>query len=106
MALAKRQMNEGDFAGYLAVRSVANAVHKLNTNASEAIIDYIQSDKFELAAYKGRKLSFRPWNKQLRMPMALVQPNALVSQSPQIGILHPVNELDTLGYDAQESQCK
>lgn len=104
--LAKRQMNEGDFAAYLAVRSVANAVHKLNSNVSEDISAYIQSDNFELAAYKGRKLSFRTWSKQLRIPMALVQPHALVSQSPQAGILHPVNELDTLGYDAQESQCK
>lgn len=106
IALAKRQMNEGDFASYLAVRSVANAVHKLNSNASEDIINYIQSNNFELAAYKGRKLSYRPWSKQLRIPMALIQPNSLVSQSPQVGILHPVNELDTLGYDAQESQCK
>ena len=39
------------------------------------------------------------------MPIALVQPHGLVSQSPQAGILHPITELDTLGFDQQESHC-
>ena len=104
--LADRHMNEMDFAGYLAVRSVAQSVHKLHSNVSNQLIEYIKSDAFELAAYKGRKLSFRSWSQQLRMPLALVHPHALVSQSPQPGMLHPVTELDTLGFDAQESQCK
>ena len=102
----KRHMNEIDFAGYLAVRSIAQTVHKLHSNESKKIKEYIKSDAFELAAYKGRKLSFRPWSQQLRMPIALVQPHSLVSQSPQPGMLHPKTELDTLGFDAQESQCK
>lgn len=104
--MADRKMNEQDFAGYLAVRSVAQSVHKIHSNASNKLIEYINSEDFELAAYKGRKLSFRSWNLQLRMPLALVQPHALVSQSPQPGMLHPTTELDTLGYDIQESQCK
>ena len=104
--LANRPMNEIDFAGYLAVRSVAQSVHQLHSDASDEIIKYINSDVFELAAYKGRKLSFRSWNRQLRMPLALVHPHALVSQSPQPGMLHPITELDTLGFDVQESQCK
>lgn len=104
--MADRKMNELDFSGYLAVRSVAEAVHKLHSNRSSELIEYINSVDFELAAYKGRKLSFRPWNRQLRMPIALVHPHALVSQSPQPGMLHPITELDTLGFDAQESQCE
>ena len=104
--MAGRKMNELDFSAYLAVRSVAESVHKLHTNASNELIEYINSVDFELAAYKGRKLSFRPWSRQLRMPLALVHPHALVSQSPQPGMLHPITELDTLGFDAQESQCE
>lgn len=100
-----RHMNEIDFNGYLAVRSVAQAVHKTNSASVKALTAYIKSADFKLAAYKGRKLSFRSWNGQLRMPMALVQPHGLVSQSPQAGILHPVTELDTLGFDQQESRC-
>lgn len=103
--LASRYMNEIDFNGYLAVRSVAQAVHKKNSSDIKILAEYIKSDDFKLAAYKGRKLSYRSWNGQLRMPMALVQPHGLVSQSPQAGILHPVTELDTLGFDKKESHC-
>jgi ABC transporter substrate binding protein (PQQ-dependent alcohol dehydrogenase system) len=104
--LTKRYMNEIDFNGYLAVRSVAQAVHKTKSASINELSTYIKSADFKLAAYKGRKLSFRSWNGQLRMPMALVQPHGLVSQSPQAGILHPKTELDTLGFDQQESQCE
>lgn len=104
--MANREMNEIDFSGYLAVRSIAQSVHKLHSNKSDEIVEYLNSAGFDLAAYKGRKLRFRPWSKQLRMPLALVHPHALVSQSPQPGMLHPITDLDTLGFDAQESQCK
>ena len=103
--LTSRHMNEIDFNGYLAVRSVAQAVHKINSASVKKLSTYIKSADFKLAAYKGRKLSFRAWNGQLRMPIALIQPHGLVSQSPQAGILHPVTELDTLGFDQQESHC-
>ena len=104
-SLAKRNMNELDFSAYLAVRSVAQAVHQQKTAHYPALIAYIKSNDFELAAYKGRKLSYRHWSGQLRMPMALVQPHGLVSLSPQTGVLHPNTELDTLGFDLQESHC-
>ncbi|MFQ3199247.1 MAG: ABC transporter substrate binding protein (PQQ-dependent alcohol dehydrogenase system), partial [Paraglaciecola sp.] len=103
--LSSRDMNEVDFSGYLAVRSVAQATQNVRSNDGAKIIEFIRSPDFELAAYKGRKLSYRAWNGQLRMPIALVQPNAFVSQSPQEGMLHPQTELDTLGFDVQEMQC-
>ena len=103
--LTSRHMNEIDFNGYLAVRSVAQAVHKINSASVKELTAYIKSADFKLAAYKGRKLSFRSWNGQLRMPIALIQPHGLVSQSPQAGILHPKTELDTLGFDEPESLC-
>jgi ABC transporter substrate binding protein (PQQ-dependent alcohol dehydrogenase system) len=103
--LTSRYMNEIDFNGYLAVRTVAQAVHISKSIDVNALTTYINSADFQLAAYKGRKLSFRDWNGQLRMPIALIQPHGLVSQSPQAGILHPTTELDTLGFDRQESKC-
>ncbi|WP_353536665.1 ABC transporter substrate-binding protein [Colwellia sp. KU-HH00111] len=104
--LANRAMNDVDFAGYLAIRSVAQSIHKLQEVEVDKLVKYLHSNAFELSAYKGRKLSFRAWNQQLRMPLALVHPHALVTQAPLPGMLHPVTELDTLGYDKPESQCK
>jgi len=104
--LTARYMNEIDFNGYLAIRSIAQAVHKTHSNSADVLLSYLKSTDFELGAYKGRKLSFRSWNGQLRMPIALVHPQGLVSQSPQVGFLHPKTDLDTLGFDKKESQCK
>ena len=40
------------------------------------------------------------------MPVALIQPRALVSTSPQDGYLHPTNDLDTLGIASFQVSCK
>jgi ABC transporter substrate binding protein (PQQ-dependent alcohol dehydrogenase system) len=104
--LTARGMNGQDYASWLAVRTIAEAVTRTNTTNTTQLKQYIISDKFELAGFKGRKLNFRTWNGQLRQPIPLVHPRSLVSQSPQAGFLHPVSELDTLGFDAPESQCR
>ena len=54
----------------------------------------------------GRKLSFREYNGQVRIPISLVQPRALISTSPQVGFLHPITDLDTLGIAPFEMECK
>ncbi|HLJ63848.1 MAG TPA: branched-chain amino acid ABC transporter substrate-binding protein, partial [Stellaceae bacterium] len=80
----------------------------LRTNSVEpqTILGFIRSDRFELAAFKGVPLSFRPWDGQLRQPVLLADDHVLVSVSPQPGFLHQTSELDTLGIDRPETQCK
>jgi len=102
---AKRWMNSEDYAAWAAVRSVAEAVTRTSSVDAKVVYNYIRSDKFELAGFKGRKLNYRSWNGQLRQPIPLIHPRSLVSQSPQDGFLHPVNELDTLGFDQREVNC-
>lgn len=103
---ANRWMNGKDYAAWAAVRTVAEAVTRTNTTDLTTVRNFIASDQFELAAFKGRKLNYRGWSGQLRQPIPLVHPRSLVSQSPQEGFLHPETELDTLGFDAPESQCR
>jgi len=103
---ALRTMNDVDYAAWIAVRSLAEAVTRTNSSDAKTLYSYLLSDDYEIAAFKGRKLSFRNWNGQLRQPIPLVHPKALVSQSPQQGFLHPHSELDTLGYDRAEVQCQ
>ena len=104
-AHAKRWMNDRDFAAWIAVRSIASAVSKLRQSDAAAIRTLALSDQLPLDGFKGRKLSFRSWNGQLRQPIPLVHPRALVSNSPQEGFLHPTSELDSLGYDQPEVSC-
>ncbi|WP_207061181.1 ABC transporter substrate-binding protein [Motiliproteus sp. SC1-56] len=103
---AGRWMSSVDYAAWAAVRSVGEAVAAVGQTDAGTLRQHLLSDGFQLGGFKGRKLSYRPWNGQLRQPIALVHPRALVSQSPQEGFLHPQNELDTLGFDRPESQCQ
>jgi ABC transporter substrate binding protein (PQQ-dependent alcohol dehydrogenase system) len=101
-----RPMASEDYAGWAAARTVGEAVTRANTGVVGAVRAYILSDDFELAGFKGRPLTYRTWNGQLRQPIAIVHPRALVEQAPLEGFLHRVNELDTLGLDQPESKCE
>ncbi|GFO72105.1 hypothetical protein BJAS_P2079 [Bathymodiolus japonicus methanotrophic gill symbiont] len=105
-ALANRQMQERDYAAYLAVRAIGEAVTRTKKNDAPSIKAYLLSERFKLQGYKGRPLSFRSWNGQLRQPVLLAAPTSLVTAPPLEGFLHPKNELDTLGYDQPETQCQ
>ena len=104
-AMADRGMSAKDYAAWAAVRSIGEAATRTKSNDFEAMKTFIVGDKFELAGFKGRKLSYRPWNGQLRQPIPVTTARAIVTLSPQEGFLHPQSELDTLGYDAPEAKC-
>ncbi|WP_137889136.1 ABC transporter substrate-binding protein [Pseudomonas sp. 2FE] len=105
-AHAKRWMNDRDFAAWIAVRSIASAVTRLKQADALAIRELALSAELPIDGFKGRKLSYRDWDGQLRQPIPLVQPRSLISTSPQDGFLHPFSELDSLGLDAPESTCR
>jgi ABC transporter substrate binding protein (PQQ-dependent alcohol dehydrogenase system) len=104
-AQAGRPMNDRDYAAWVAVRAVAEAATRTGSADVATLYAYLLGEEFEIAAFKGRSLTFRQWNGQLRQPVPLVQPRAVVGQAPFTGFLHPRTELDTLGYDEPEVQC-
>jgi ABC transporter substrate binding protein (PQQ-dependent alcohol dehydrogenase system) len=103
---ASRWMQSKDFSNWLAVRAIITSINQIKTANLEENIKHIRSNEFEIGAYLGRSLSFRDYNGQIRMPISLVQPRALISSSPQVGFLHPVTDLDTLGIAPFEMECK
>lgn len=103
--LAERDMTSRDYANWSAVRSIGEAVTRTASAEASQLRDYILSDDFELAGFKGAPLSYRLWNGQLRQPVQLVHADAVVASAPIEGFLHPVTELDTLGVDRPETQC-
>ena len=102
---AGRWMEEEDYGAYLAVRSLGEASVRTQSNKMQIIKDYLLGDEFALQGYKGKPLSFRSWNGQLRQPVLLAAARSLVSVAPIEGFLHPKSELDTLGFDQSESSC-
>jgi ABC transporter substrate binding protein (PQQ-dependent alcohol dehydrogenase system) len=101
-----RIMTERDYTAWLAVRIVGEAVTRTGQNAPEALRAYILSDKFEVAGFKGQGMNFRHWDLQLRQPILIAGPRALVSISPQEGFLHPKYLTDTMGFDEPETKCR
>lgn len=91
-----REMLSEDYSAYLSIVSVATGLQTSNLSLDD-MTHRLLSDEFNLAAYKGRKLSYRNHSKQLRMPLALVADKAIVSHAPLPGFLHQTNEMDTLG---------
>ena len=105
LRLARRTMTERDYEAWLGVRIFGEAMLRTNATDAKSLRDYILSDKFTIAAFKGQGLSFRPWDLQLRQPILLAGPRALVSIAPIDGFLHPRFNTDTLGYDEPETKC-
>ncbi len=103
--LAGRDMQPRDYAAWAAMRSLGEAMTRVNSAQIETLRAYILSDTFELAGFKGRPLSYRAWNGQLRQPIPLLHDDAVVANAPLDGFLHQNNELDSLGLDRPESAC-
>jgi ABC transporter substrate binding protein (PQQ-dependent alcohol dehydrogenase system) len=103
--MADRIMTERDHMGWLAVRIFGEGVARTSSNDVGSLREYIMSDEFTIGGFKGLGMNFRRWDRQLRQPVLVSGPRALVSVSPQDGFLHPKNLTDTLGFDEPETKC-
>ena len=106
LARAGRWMTSRDHAAWLAMRAIGEGATRSRSTDPAAVVAYIRGPQFELAGFKGTRLSFRDWDGQLRQPVLLAEPRALVSVSPQPGFQHQHSELDTLGTDRPETRCR
>ncbi|MDP4026202.1 ABC transporter substrate-binding protein [Methylobacterium sp. NEAU 140] len=104
--LAGRLMRPLDYQVWMAVRTVGDAATAKKTSDPAVLVPYLTDPAFGLPAYKGVSLSFRPWDHQMRQPVIVVQPKALVSVAPEQGFLHQRTPLDTLGVDQPETTCR
>jgi ABC transporter substrate binding protein (PQQ-dependent alcohol dehydrogenase system) len=103
--LANRPMRQLDYDVWVAVRSIGEAATRAKSVAPADMVEHLKSADFDLAAFKGRKLTYRAWDGQLRQPILIATPKLPVTVSPQPGFLHQFSELDTLGVDKPESSC-
>ena len=103
---AKRPMRDFDWAAWMAVKAVVEAVLRTGGGDFAAVRDYLLGDEIVLDGFKGNRVNFRPWNRQLRQPLLLVTHNWVVDRAPLRGFLHQTNNLDTLGFDERDSRCE
>lgn len=103
---AGRRMLWKDMAAWTAVRAIGEAATQMASGDPAVTRVFLRSDQFAVAAFRGQRLTFRKWNRQLRQPIFLGDDRSVVSTSPQEGFLHQISDLDTLGVDQPETQCR
>ena len=103
--LANRPMREIDYQTWLALRMVGEAATRTQSADPAVLKEFMLSDRFEVAGFKGQKMTMRDWDHQLRQPILLTTGDLMASVSPQEQYLHQVSQLDTLGIDRPETEC-
>lgn len=101
---AGRPMTASDWAAWMAGKALAAAATTAPKGPAAAFAKVLPA--LELDGSKGTSLSFRAWDGQLRQPMLLTDGQGVITMAPADGVLHPKNNLDTLGADAPEKLCK
>lgn len=103
---AERPMTSTDWAAWIGVKAIAEAVQIKNTTEFKTLTEYLTAPDTAMDGFKGNGVSFRAWDHQLRQPLLLHTHNWVIDRAPMKGFLHQVNNLDTLGFDERESACK
>jgi ABC transporter substrate binding protein (PQQ-dependent alcohol dehydrogenase system) len=101
---AGRPMGAHDWPAYMAGKALVAAALAAPKGPAAAFAKALA--EAELDGSKGVTMSFRPWDGQLRQPLMLSDGFQVVALAPAEGVLHPKNNLDTLGADAPEKLCK
>ncbi|MEO6322202.1 MAG: branched-chain amino acid ABC transporter substrate-binding protein, partial [Polaromonas sp.] len=104
--LAGRPMLGQDWAAWAAVKALAAVLVDEPQATLAQQLKRLRSGTVYLDGFKGPRLSFRPWDGQLRQPVFLSHIDGVVGLAPLEGVLHPTEVLDTLGADEKESTCK
>lgn len=104
--LASRPMQGADWAAWAAGRAVATVLAENPKAPVAQQLKALRGGNTTLDGFKGRNMSFRAWDGQLRQPLFLSHVDGVVGTAPLDGVLHPKEVLDTLGIDEQESACK
>ncbi len=99
-----RPMGAHDWPAWLAGKALVAAAVAAPKGPQAAFAKALAEG--ELDGSKGVLMSLRPWDGQLRQPLLLSDGFGVAAMAPLDGMLHPRNNLDTLGADAPERLCK
>jgi ABC transporter substrate binding protein (PQQ-dependent alcohol dehydrogenase system) len=103
---AKRQMTSYDWEAWAAVRVVIAGIAGSRSAELAPVEAYLKGDALRFDMYKGAPGSFRSWDNQLRQPIVLHTSDAVIAVAPFEQFLHPVTNLDSLGVDKPQTECR
>lgn len=103
---AQVAMTDAEFAAWSAVKLISNSINSREAGTELDIKAVLNDPASQVDLYKGTRGSIRSWNHQLRQPILLAAPDAVIAVAPMPKFLHPEHYVDTLGLDKPESQCQ
>jgi ABC transporter substrate binding protein (PQQ-dependent alcohol dehydrogenase system) len=106
MRATRRPMTGQDWAAWAAVKAVASVLSNAPKAGVAEQLQQLRKGEVFIDGFKGPRLSFRPWDGQLRQPVFLAHGDGVAAVAPFDGVLHPTEVLDTLGVDEKESACR
>jgi ABC transporter substrate binding protein (PQQ-dependent alcohol dehydrogenase system) len=107
-------MTADAWAAWAGVKGVWESSLRARTTDPHALAKYLVSDQAQFDGHKGRPLSFRSWDRQLRQPVYVMRKNdagavSLVAEEPSVA---PTDEessrdvLDRIGTREAQSACR
>lgn len=106
------EMEAGAWAGWMAVKIAWEASLRARSTDAAALLAYLERPTTQFDGHKGWPLSFRPWDRQLRQPLYLVQgadPGTVVGEVPvrsAEGGRSSQAQLDRIGATQSTSPCR
>jgi ABC transporter substrate binding protein (PQQ-dependent alcohol dehydrogenase system) len=95
-----------DWASWIAGRAIAAALLAHPKGPVSEQLRALRSGAITLDGFKGKQLTFRSWDGQLRQPVFLSHGDGVAGMAPMDGVLHPTDVMDTLGFEERESACR
>jgi len=103
---SRETMTDAEFAAWSAVKLVSNSINSRKEQGNLDLLSVLNDPSSQVDLYKGTRGSIRHWNHQLRQPVLLAAPEAVIAIAPMPKFLHPKHYVDTLGIDEPESECR
>ena len=103
------EMDSEAWAGWMAVKIAAETCFRAKSCSAQELRDGLERATTRFDGHKGRPLSFRPWDHQLRQPLYVrAGASADIIEVPDRGAagMSTAAQLDRLGAAAASSGCK
>jgi ABC transporter substrate binding protein (PQQ-dependent alcohol dehydrogenase system) len=101
-----RVMDEDAWCAWMAVKVLWESALRVRSAAPDRLVEFLSRDTTQFDGHKGRPLSFRRWDQQLRQPLYVRRGESLVEVPVAAGEESSRDLLDRLGTRASESSCK
>lgn len=102
-------MDSRGWVGWFAVKVLWESTLRARSTQPAVLLRYLESDAAQFDGHKGRPLSFRAWDHQLRQPLYVAAPGSAPAEMPRAA---PGSEessrdlLDRLGTPRERSTCR